>query len=76
MLSSIYAAGLTGIARGMQGIAREAHSIATSAGRELDVADIARSLVEAKRHEHSIEASAKAISLGDRAIGHLIDELV
>lgn len=76
MVSSIYAAGLAGIQRGMQGIQREAQSIATSAGQTLDIADIAHSLVTAKQHERSIEASTKAISLGDRALGHLIDELV
>jgi hypothetical protein len=76
MMSSIYAAGLAGIQRGMHGIRREAQSIATSAGQALDIADIARSLVNAKQHERSIEASAKALSIGDRALGYLVDELV
>lgn len=76
MMSSIYATGLAGIQRGMRGLEREARSIATPPGEGFNVADAAKSLVNAKQYQRSIEASANIIARADRAVGHLIDELV
>ena len=76
MTISIYATALAGMQRGMQGLAREARAIATPDENGFAVADIARSLVNAKQHQRNIEATANVLARADRAIGHLIDELV
>ena len=76
MSLSIYAAGLAGIARGMQGIQRAAHTVASSAVDGFDLAGVSRALIDAKQHRLGIEASAKVVGHADRALGYLIDELV
>ena len=75
MTASIYATGLAGMQREMQGLMREAKAIAAPANG-FEVGDVARSLVNAKQHQRVIEAQASVIARADRAIGHLIDELV
>ena len=76
MSLSVYATGLAGIQRGMQGLQRVAQDVADSAGNGFDTASIAESLVYAKQHQKSIEASARTIEMADRTMGHLIDILV
>lgn len=72
MISSVSQSAVTGIQRGLQQVTNAASNIAT-ADRDIDVADLATSLVDLKLGQQQVEASAKVVQVEDQLIGSLLD---
>ncbi len=72
MISSISQSAVTGIQRGLQQTTNAASNIAT-ADRDIDVADLATSIVDLKLGRQQVEASAMVLKVDDQLRGSILD---
>jgi hypothetical protein len=72
MIPTLSQSGLTGIQRGLQQVTNAASNIAT-ADRNINVTDLATSIVELKQGQQQVEASTMALKVEDQLRGSLLD---
>ena len=74
MIDRLTGPALRGVQRGLDGLRHTANDIATQPVKtDRQPADMARSLVALKQHEHQVAASVKVLKAADDAVGTLLD---
>ena len=72
MINRLNQSALLGIQRSTRGMVRSAAEIARATKRG-EQADMTRSLVELKQHEHAAKANIKTLATADKLLGSLLD---